>query len=483
MRKRILLSVAAVAAVTVTVVAYNRSTSHQTSEYLTAAVTRGSVVETVAATGTLQAVTTVQVGSQVSGTIKALHADYNSQVHKGEVIAELDPSLFQTQVEQARASLIKLQADADRAVVTAQDSQSKLKRAQELFQQQLISKQDLDTAEADARTTDAAVKSAQAQVTQARAALNQKLISKQDLDTAEADARTTDAAVKSAQAQVTQARAALNQNQVNLDHTIIRAPIDGVVISRSVDVGQTVASSLQAPTLFVIANDLTRMQVSASIDEADIGQIAPKQPVTFTVDAYPGETFSGTVSQVRLEPKVESNVVSYTTIIDVPNPKMQLKPGMTATVTVEIARADDVLRVPTSALRFTPAGVTAGARATGAGAGGPTGVPGRNGGNGARADATGTTGRPQNDESGKPGRVWVLDDGQPNREPVKVGISDGATTAILDAPFEEGTRVITGTAAPGTAGTSTPSSSPFFPQRRGGARGQQQQGARGGGGR
>ncbi|HTM02924.1 MAG TPA: efflux RND transporter periplasmic adaptor subunit [Vicinamibacterales bacterium] len=445
MRKRILLSVAAVAAVTVTVVAYNRSTSHQTSEYLTAAVTRGSVVETVAATGTLQAVTTVQVGSQVSGTIKALHADYNSQVHKGEVIAELDPSLFQTQVEQARASLIKLQADADRAVVTAQDSQSKLKRAQELFQQQLISKQDLDTAEADARTTDAAV--------------------------------------KSAQAQVTQARAALNQNQVNLDHTIIRAPIDGVVISRSVDVGQTVASSLQAPTLFVIANDLTRMQVSASIDEADIGQIAPKQPVTFTVDAYPGETFSGTVSQVRLEPKVESNVVSYTTIIDVPNPKMQLKPGMTATVTVEIARADDVLRVPTSALRFTPAGVTAGARATGAGAGGPTGVPGRNGGNGARADATGTTGRPQNDESGKPGRVWVLDDGQPNREPVKVGISDGATTAILDAPFEEGTRVITGTAAPGTAGTSTPSSSPFFPQRRGGARGQQQQGARGGGGR
>ena len=203
------------------------------------------------------------------------------------------------------------------------------------------------------------------------------------------------------------------------------------------------------------------------------------------MDAYPGETFSGTVSQVRLEPKVESNVVSYTTIIDVPNPKMQLKPGMTATVTVEIARADDVLKVPTSALRFTPAGVTASAAANGAAAGGPTGVTGRNGGTRARgsANATGTTGRSPNDGSGKPGRVWVLDDGQPNREPVKVGISDGATTAILDAPFGEGTRVITGTAAPGTASTGSQSSSPFFPQRRGGARGQQQQGARGGGGR
>ena len=399
MRKRLLLIVAVIAAVGVTVAAYYRSNAHQPEGFVTAPVTRGPVVQIVAATGTLQAVTTVQVGSQVSGTIKALHADFNSQVRKGQIVAELDPSLFQTQVEQARASLVRLQADADRAGVDVDDTQAKLKRAQDLWAQQLIARADLDVADAAAR---------QAQ-----------------------------AAVKSAQAQITQARAALNQNQVNLDHTIIRAPIDGIVISRSVDVGQTVASSLQAPTLFVIANDLTRMQVNASIDEADIGRIDSGQPVSFTVDAYPGETFSGSVSQVRLDPKVESNVVSYTTIIDVPNPSMQLKPGMTATVTVEIARADETLKVPTSALRFTP------------------------------SETTGDQPRSPGRGSRREGRVWVLDDGQPQAVPVEVGITDGATTAIADGSLTEGTRVITGAATSTTAATQ--SSSPFIPQRRGGA--------------
>jgi HlyD family secretion protein len=211
MRKRILLIVAVIAAVGVSVAAYYRANAHQPAGYMTAPVTRGSVVQNVAATGTLQAVTTVQVGSQVSGTIKALHADFNSQVRKGQVVAELDPSLFQTQVEQAQASLLRLQAESDRARVDVEDTQAKLKRAQELWAEQLISRADLDTAEAAAR---------QAQ-----------------------------AAVKSAQAQVTQAQAVLNQNQVNLEHTIIRAPIDGIVISRNVDVGQTVAASLQAPVL------------------------------------------------------------------------------------------------------------------------------------------------------------------------------------------------------------------------------------------
>ena len=398
MRKQILLIIAVISAVGVTVAAYYRSTAHQPAGYVTAPVTRGSVVQNVAATGTLQAVTTVQVGSQVSGTIKALHADFNTEVHKGEVVAELDPSLFQTQVEQARASLLRLQADADRSRVDVEDTQVKLKRAQELWSQQLIARADLDTAETAAR---------QAQ-----------------------------AAVKSAEAQITQAQAALNQNQVNLDHTIIRAPIDGIVISRNVDVGQTVASSLQAPTLFVIANDLTRMQVNASIDESDIGRITAHQPVSFTVDAYPGETFSGTVSQVRLDPKVDSNVVSYTTIIDVPNPDMKLKPGMTATVSVEIARADDVLKVPTSALRFTPSTET---------------------GNDARR-----AGRGQNNQ----GRVWILEDEMPKAVPVTVGISDGATTTI-GGPLAEGTRVVTGTAAQAT--NTTQSTSPFIPQRRGGA--------------
>jgi HlyD family secretion protein len=448
MRKRILLIIAVVAVITATAAAYHRSISHQTPDYVTAAVTRGSVVDAVAATGTLQAVTTVQVGSQVSGTIKVLNADFNSEVHKGQVVAELDPSLFQTQVEQARASLIRLQADADRAAVTAQDAQSKLTRAQELFKQQLISKQDLDTAEADAR---------QAQ-----------------------------AAVKSAQAQITQARAALNQSQVNLDHTIIRAPIDGIVISRSVDVGQTVASSLQAPTLFVIANDLTRMQVNASIDESDIGRITAGQPVSFTVDAYPGEPFTGTVSQVRLEPKVESNVVSYTTIIDVPNPSMKLKPGMTATVNVEVARADDVLKVPTSALRFAPEGAESAAgtsaasdgsrpRAT-SGSGGTTGVAGTSGSMG-RDPRSGTGGA-------RRARIWVLDEnGQPKPVPVTPGVSDGATTALVEAPIAEGTQVITGMASATVTASGAQSTSPFLPQRRGGARGRQGQGGRTGGAR
>jgi HlyD family secretion protein len=234
---------------------------------------------------------------------------------------------------------------------------------------------------------------------------------------------------------VSQAQAVLNQNQVNLNHTIIRAPIDGIVISRNVDVGQTVASSLQAPTLFVIANDLTRMQVNASIDESDIGHIAAGQPVTFSVDAYPGETFSGQVSQVRLDPKVDSNVVSYTTIIDVPNPDMKLKPGMTATVRVETARADGTLKVPTSALRFTP-----------------------------RAAASSEP--PRSATRGGAGRVWILEDGQPRSVPVRVGISDGATTALLGTSVSEGTMVITGTAA--ATVTASQSTSPFIPQRRGG---------------
>jgi HlyD family secretion protein len=230
---------------------------------LTAAeVLRGSITSTVEATGTLEAVTTVQVGSQVSGTISALHADFNSRVKKGEVIAELDPSLFETQVEQAKATVVRLQAEVDRAKVQAADSELKRRRAQDLFKQQLIPASDLETAESNARMAEAAV--------------------------------------KSAEAQVVQAQAALNQAEVNLSHTIIRAPIDGVVIARNVDVGQTVAASMQAPTLYVIARDLREMRVNASIDESDIGEIQPRQPVHFRVDAYPGETFRGTVSQVRL---------------------------------------------------------------------------------------------------------------------------------------------------------------------------------------
>jgi len=282
----------------------------------TSPVVRGDIVETVSATGALQAVTTVQVGTQVSGTILSLGADYNALVRKGQVIARLDPSLFQTQVEQARANLLRAQADLERLRVALSDAQSKLGRARELSSRQLIPRSELETAEVD-------VQSAQAQL-------------------------------RSQEAQITQARASLNQSQVNLEHTVIKAPIDGLVISRNVDVGQTVAASMQAPTLFVLAADLTKMQVLANLDESDVGRIRPRQAVTFRVDAYPNDTFRGTVSQVRLDPKVQQNVVTYATVIDVPNNDLRLKPGMTANVNVEIARATHVLRIPNSALRFRP---------------------------------------------------------------------------------------------------------------------------------
>jgi HlyD family secretion protein len=282
----------------------------------TASITRGDIVDTVGATGTLQAVTTVQVGTQVSGTISELHADFNSLVKKGQVLARLDPSLFQTQIEQAKANLERSKADLEHQKVALDDANTKLTRAKELSARQLLAKSDLDAAEIAARAADAQL--------------------------------------KSSEAQITQAQASLNQNEVNLEHTVIEAPIDGLVISRNVDVGQTVASSLQAPTLFVLAADLTKMQVVANLDESDVGRIRPGQVVTFRVDAYPTETFRGNVSQVRLNPIVQQNVVTYATVIDVPNNELKLKPGMTANVNVEIARSSNVLRVPNTALRFRP---------------------------------------------------------------------------------------------------------------------------------
>ena len=285
-------------------------------EIRTAPVTIGDIIDTVGATGTLEALTTVQVGSQVSGIIQDLHADYNSIVREGDVIMRLDPSLFETQVEQARANLIRAEADVERFVVAVDDAGAQLNRSQELAKRDLISQTELEAAEVNLRST-------QAQL-------------------------------RSAEAQVIQARASLNQNEVNLEHTIIRAPIDGIVISRLVDVGQTVAASLQAPELFVIAADLTKMRVIANIDEADVGRIRPNQRVTFSVDAFPSEEFEGSVSQIRLEPVVTQNVVTYATVVDAPNPNLRLKPGMTATISLETARRENVLRIPNTALRFRP---------------------------------------------------------------------------------------------------------------------------------
>ena len=282
----------------------------------TARVTRGDLAETVGATGTLQAVTTVQVGTQVSGTIQELNADFNSLVRKGQVLARLDPSLIQSQIEQARANLIRAEADLERLRVALDDARTKMVRAKELAEK--------------------------------------KLIAQTELEAAEVTVRSAEAQLRSQQAGVTQSQASLRQNQVNLAHTVIESPIDGLVISRNVDVGQTVAASMSAPTLFVLAADLTKMQVLASLDESDVGRIRPGQAVRFRVDAFPTEAFTGNVTQVRLQSTTVQNVVTYQTVIDVPNPGLKLKPGMTANVNIEIARRADVTRVPNAALRFRP---------------------------------------------------------------------------------------------------------------------------------
>ena len=279
-------------------------------------ISRGSVVEVVQATGTLQAVTTVNVGTQVSGVVQNLYADFNHIVRKGDVIARLDPSILQVQIESQDANVARAEADVERLRVTLADARQKLTRAKELFDKQLVPRTELETAEINVKSTEAQI--------------------------------------KSSEAGLVQSKASLNQARVNLGYTVITAPIDGIVIQRSVDPGQTVAASMNAPTLYVIAKDLTEMQVLANIDESDVGRMRPGQHVTFRVDAYPNEQFTGSVEQVRLQPTVVQNVVVYSTVIAVPNQQLKLKPGMTANVNIEIQRRDNVLRVPAAAARFRP---------------------------------------------------------------------------------------------------------------------------------
>jgi HlyD family secretion protein len=293
---------------------------------------------------------------------------------------------------------------------------------------------------AEADRARVALENAQVQLRRGRELLEAGLVPAAEVDTTESTARQAEASLKAAEAQVVQGRASLNQNRVNLAHTVITSPVDGIVISRSVDVGQTVAASMSAPTLFEIANDLTEMQVDASVDEADIGRIQPGQPVTFRVDAYPTELFTGDVEQVRLEPVVQQNVVSYVTVINVPNPDGKLKPGMTANVTIEIARADDVLKVANAALRFQPPAAVE-----------TSTTPARGGG------------------AGRGRQVWTMAGGQLQPIQVRTGISDGVTTAILDGDLRESTPVVTGIVS-GNAAPVAATGSPLIPQGPGGNR-------------
>ena len=357
---------------------------------------RGEVAATVTATGTISAVTTVQVGSQVSGIVASLSVDYNSPVRKGQLLATLDPTPFQAQVEQRRADLA-------RAEVDQRNTEIAFNRQTRLLESGLTAPSDYDTAKA---------------------------------------------AFDAAKAGVDQAQATLRQAQTNLSYTKIYSPIDGVVVARQYDIGQTVAASFQAPTLFTIAEDLTKMQVQADVDQSDIGRVALGQTARFTVDAYADETFSGTISQIRLNATQNQNVVTYPVIIDVPNQDQRLKPLMTADVTIEVARIADVLRVPNSALRFRPVETKSG----GDGAPGADGRrggagPGSGGGSGGSGDPGGLAGvvggaRPAGERSDK---VYILDDeGRTHAVAVKTGITDGRYTAIVGGDLKEGDRVAVG---------------------------------------
>src|SRR5437773_8488674 len=325
--KWLLLGGAVAAAAFLVVLGLNRTPPIQN---FTAKVERGDIHDVVEATGTINAVITVQVGSQVSGTISKLFVDFNSRVHKGDLVAMIDPALFKGAVQQAtadlenaRANLIAARANLEKARAALVQTKGDYDRAAGLTKAGIMSQQQLDMAKANYDSANAAVGGAQANVTQA-------------------------------EAQVSQKEAALEVAQTNLNYTVIRSPIDGTVVARNVDVGQTVAASLQAPTIFTIAQDLTKMWVYAKTDESDVGNIKVGKPVTFKVDAFPKEIFHGTVNQVRMNPTTVQSVVTYDTIIEFENRDLKLFPGMTAYATIPVASVQSVLKIPNTALRYKP---------------------------------------------------------------------------------------------------------------------------------
>jgi HlyD family secretion protein len=411
--------------------------------FQTAEAARGRIAAQVTATGTLSPVVEVQVGSQVSGRIASLGADFNDRVTKGQVIATIDPQLFETEVARARANLTVAQASVERAEAELRDAKQKSERADAMVREALVAQADADTAKA---SFDAAA-----------------------------------AGVASAKAQLSQARAALSQAQTNLGYTTIVSPIDGVVISRDVDVGQTVAASLQAPTVFTIAEDLAKMEVHTSVAESDVGSLTTGMAVEFTVDAFPQDRFRGTVKQVRYSPTTVSNVVTYDAVVAVENPDLKLRPGMTANVTFVIEERADALGVPNAALRYRPSPAVLarygydeaqlkqmfGKPSEGKPADGerPATEGKRRTADGKRAPADGE--RPTGDAQAADGKrdrrpsnrrmVWRLGaDGRPTPVPIETGISDGRTTEVVGGELAPGDRLITGVegeeAAPTTPG-------------------------------
>ena len=338
-------------------------------KYGTEKVTRGDIVSTITATGAVNAVTTVLVGTQVSGTIRDIYVDFNSPVKKGQLIAQIDPAIFDAQVAQARANLLAAKANVEKAVVALADAKRTLNRQKELFAKNLVARSDVDAAETA-------------------------------YDTAGTQ-------VSAAKAQVSQTEAALRIAETNLRYARIISPVNGIVVSRNVDIGQTVAASFQTPTLFNIAQDLTKMQVDSSVAEADIGKIQVGQPVEFTVDAYPDSPFQGSVSEIRNAPITVQNVVTYDVVVKVDNPEMKLKPGMTANVSIIVSSKKNVLRIPNAALRFRP-----------------------------------SEKRDMAKQKEKGNGVWVLENKTLKRIAVTTGISDGMYTELLSDKIREGQELI-----------------------------------------
>lgn len=417
--------------------------------YETVPVERGSIQARVTATGNLNAVVDVLVSSQVSGNIKTLYADWNSKVKKGQLVALIDPEIFQAQVDQATATFrsahsatISAQAEVEKSksdlsaananeknaeAIAAKDlanetnAKVQWERAEKLLSNEIIAQQDYDTAKANDDASQAQVTADQAQIDAA----------KQNIQSAQASVRVAQSQLETARAQERQAQASLQQTQINLDHTRIMAPVDGTVVARRMDVGQTVASTLNPPTIFEIAQDLTKMQVDANVDESDVGNVVKGQKATFLVDSYPDTIFRGVVADIRKAPIITQNVVTYDVVISVDNSDLKLFPGMTANITILAAKLDDTLRVPNSVLRFRPSAA----------------VLKKTGLRVVQAD------KPQ---------VYVLAAGEMLQAvPVKFGLSDGKYTAVSSDQLQPGAQVVvratmSGSAPSGSSTTSAP---------------------------
>jgi HlyD family secretion protein len=465
------------------------------TQYFTTPTDTGSLRNVVNATGVIQTVVTVQIGSQVSGQVEELYADFNSVVKRGQLLAKLDARNFQAQVENAEASvtaararvksaeadqktqaanLLSARANLEAARVARDNTAILFQRSSELNKSGVASRNDYDNAKANAE-------SAQAKLEQAQAAI------------AQVDAQTNASAAQLEQvrAQLQQTQADLERAKLNLEYCNIFSPVDGVVISRNIDVGQTIAASLQSPTLFTIANDLTRMQVNANIDEADIGNISEEVDVRFTVDAYPNETFRGRIYEIRLNPQTVQNVVTYSVILGIENPEMKLKPGMTANITITVDQRNNVLKVPNAALRYNPPGFRREDFRPQDKAALP--VPAAE-----TEEAPPLHQQPEPlptqlapgqkwDPSQKikfaapkravqrPGIVFMLDAmGKPEPKRVLLGITDGSATEVISGEIKPGDGVIIGDSTQGAQPTTGATAPPFFP---GGGFG------RGGGGR